>query len=132
MYNGCNLAEDAIVVAFNYRVGPLGFLGLAKAGIQGNMAIQDHLEALRWVKSNIAAFGGDPKKIMLFGESAGADNTFVVSTLPIVKTLISAAVMESGGGVDMIPFDIAQYSGSSFAKTLGCKSTDVSQSRRLK
>lgn len=90
------------------------------------MAIQDYLAALTWVKHNIKAFGGDSTKVMLFGQSAGADDTFVVSTLPEAKHLISAAVMESGGGQDVAPYKTATYTGQSFAKTLNCRSDDVS------
>jgi para-nitrobenzyl esterase len=60
LYNGCNLATDAVVVSINYRLGPLGFLALKSVGVSGNMAIQDVLLGLQWVQSNIAAFGGDP------------------------------------------------------------------------
>ncbi|PNP50259.1 hypothetical protein THARTR1_08967 [Trichoderma harzianum] len=113
LYDSCNLATDAIVVKFNYRLGPLGFLALPDAGLRGNMAIQDYLAALTWVKHNIKAFGGDSAKVMLFGQSAGADDTFVVSTLPESKYLISAAVMESGGGQDVAPYKTATpYQGS--------------------
>jgi carboxylesterase type B len=125
LYNACHLASDSIVVKFNYRLGPLGFLALPDAGIRANMAIQDYLAALTWVKRNIGAFGGNPSKVMLFGQSSGADDTFVVSTLPEAKSLISAAVMESGGGLDMIPYETAKYTGRSFAKTLNCSSEDV-------
>ncbi|UKZ78205.1 hypothetical protein TrVFT333_005940 [Trichoderma virens FT-333] len=125
LYDSCNLATDAIVVKFNYRLGPLGFLALPDAGIKGNMAIQDYLAALTWVKHNIKAFGGDSSKVMLFGQSAGADDTFVVSTLPEAKGLISAAVMESGGGQDVIPYKTATNTGRSFAKTLNCSSNDL-------
>ncbi|PKK44949.1 hypothetical protein CI102_8799 [Trichoderma harzianum] len=126
LYDSCNLATDAIVVKFNYRLGPLGFLALPDAGIRGNMAIQDYLAGLTWVKHNIKAFGGDSTKVMLFGQSAGADDTFVVSTLPEAKHLISAAVMESGGGQDVAPYKTATYTGKSYAKTLNCRSDDVS------
>lgn len=125
LYDSCNLATDAIVVKFNYRLGPLGFLALPDAGIRGNMAIQDYLAALTWVKLNIRAFGGDSSKVMLFGQSAGADDTFVVSTLPEAKGLISAAVMQSGGGQDVTPYKTATNTGRSFAKTLNCSSKDV-------
>lgn len=60
LYNGCNLATDAIVVSAAYRVGSLGFLSLPSAGIHGNQAVQDLLLALQWVQDNIAAFGGEP------------------------------------------------------------------------
>ena len=125
LYDACNLATDAIVVVFNYRLGPLGFLGLASAGIQGNMAIQDYLAALEWVNLNIRNFGGDHSKVLLFGQSAGGDDTFTVSTLPQAKSLISAAIIESGGGQDMTPYATAQYSGASYAQALNCSRTDV-------
>lgn len=60
LYDGCNSAVDSVVVAINYRLGPLGFLGLEKAGLAGNFAVQDLLLGLRWVQENIEAFGGDP------------------------------------------------------------------------
>ncbi|KAK2612594.1 hypothetical protein QQS21_001366 [Conoideocrella luteorostrata] len=125
LYDACNLATDSIVVSFNYRLSALGFLGLESAGIQGNMALQDYLMALKWVKANIAAFGGDNKKVMLFGQSAGGDGTFVLSTLPQAKSLISAAVMQSGGGLDLVPYETAQIAGASYAEALNCSRTDL-------
>jgi carboxylesterase type B len=59
LYDGCNLATDAIVVSAAYRLGSLGFMALDSAGIGGNMGVQDLLLALQWVQDNIAAFGGD-------------------------------------------------------------------------
>ena len=60
-YDGCNVAASgAILVSINYRLGPLGFLALKNASIQGNQAIQDLLLGLKWVQDNIEAFGGDP------------------------------------------------------------------------
>ena len=65
LYSGCNIAkEDTILVSINYRLGPLGFLALPSAGIEGNFGIQDILLGLRWVQNNIAAFGGDPVRIL--------------------------------------------------------------------
>jgi para-nitrobenzyl esterase len=127
LYDACNLAQDAIVVAFNYRLGPLGFLGLETAGVKGNMAIQDYLAALTWVKHNIAAFGGDTSKVVAFGQSAGGDDTFVISTLPQAKSLISAAILESGGGQSLTSNSLAQLSGASYAETLKCDKDDVSE-----
>lgn len=61
LYDGCNSPDgDSILVTINYRVGPLGFMALSSAGIQGNQGIQDLVLGLEWVQSNIAAFGGDP------------------------------------------------------------------------
>jgi carboxylesterase type B len=64
LYDGCKLAmHDAILVSINFRVGPLGFLAIDSAGIDGNFGLQDILLGLRWVKSNIVSFGGDPVSI---------------------------------------------------------------------
>lgn len=60
LYDGCNLATDAILVSVNYRLGPLGWLALDSAGLKANNALLDQLLALQWVQDNIAAFGGDP------------------------------------------------------------------------
>ncbi|KXH49828.1 hypothetical protein CSIM01_03965 [Colletotrichum simmondsii] len=125
LYDGCNLATDAVVVSFNYRLGPLGFLSLDSAGIKGNMAVHDYIAALNWVKENIAAFGGDNEKMVLFGQSAGADDTFAFSALPQARGLVSSVILESGGGQDLTPYDTAQLVGSSFAATLGCRETDL-------
>ncbi|PMD31049.1 alpha/beta-hydrolase [Hyaloscypha variabilis F] len=73
LYDGCNLASDSIVVSINYRVGPLGFLSLPSAGIQGNMAVQDVILGLEWIQTNIASFGGDPRKVLVFGQANGAE-----------------------------------------------------------
>ena len=70
LYNGCILAsKNTLVVGINYRVGPLGFLALESAGIQGNMGIQDILLGLQWIQDNIAAFGGDPVCVNEFSKS---------------------------------------------------------------
>jgi hypothetical protein len=63
MYTGCYAAENVIQVNINYRQGPLGFLAVEKAGINGNFGIQDQLLALKWIKANIESFGGDPVRL---------------------------------------------------------------------
>ena len=84
LYRGGNLVRngDAVVVTINYRLGALGFLGhrdLADPdGLVGNWGIHDQVAALAWVRENIAAFGGDPANVTIFGESAGG---FSVATL---------------------------------------------------
>ncbi len=127
LYDACHLATDSIVVEFNYRLGPLGFFALKSAGVQGNMAIQDALAALKWVQANIDKFGGDKSRVLMFGQSAGAEDTFVVSTLPGSEHLFSAAIVESGGGRFLIPDYVAQEVGVSYAALLNCSRTNVSK-----
>lgn len=128
MYDACNLATDAIVVEFNYRLGPLGFLALNSSGIAGNMAIQDGLAALQWVQDNIVDFGGDKSHVVMFGQSAGANDVYTISTLPQAPKLMKSAVVQSGGGTFVTPAEVAQDAGTKFAQALNCteKETQVS------
>ncbi|KAH8883118.1 alpha/beta-hydrolase [Thozetella sp. PMI_491] len=125
-YNGCFSASDAIVVSANYRLGPLGFLALSSFGLTGNYAISDLLVALEWVQQNIHAFGGDPDKVLVFGESAGARNTFALATLPQAPKLMRAAIMESGGGKDYPSISNVQSWQSNFLVSLNCNTSDIS------
>lgn len=97
--------NDVILVTVNYRVGVFGFFAhpdLKKedpVGSSGNMGILDQICALKWVHENIAAFGGDPDNITVFGQSAGAMSTQTLISSPLTRGLIAKAVMQSGGGV---------------------------------
>lgn len=95
--------KGVIGVTINYRLGPLGFACLpelaAEAGHTGNYALFDQLAALQWVHDNIAAFGGDPKKITVMGQSAGAMSVQQLCLSPLTEGLVAGAVMSSGGGV---------------------------------
>ncbi|CRG88266.1 alpha-esterase [Talaromyces islandicus] len=125
LYDGCNTAEEgAILVTVNYRLGPLGFLALNSAEIYGNQGIQDLVLGLQWVQNNIAAFGGDPKKVVLFGESAGAEDAYIVASLPQAPSLINSVISESGGGRSLVLNSSIQRAGASYAKTLGCSTSD--------
>ena len=96
--------KGVVLVTINYRLGVFGFLAtedLAKeaGGAAGNYGLQDMIAALRWVKTNIKEFGGDPGNVTIFGESAGS---FAVSTLmasPMAQGLFQKAIGESGGAV---------------------------------
>ncbi|KAF4779173.1 hypothetical protein HER10_EVM0001554 [Colletotrichum scovillei] len=89
------------------------------------MAVHDYIAALNWVKGNIAAFGGSNDKMVLFGQSAGADDIFAFSTLLQARGLVSSVILESGGEQDLTPYETAQLAGSSFAAALGCSETDL-------
>ncbi|KAK3101083.1 hypothetical protein FSP39_000817 [Pinctada imbricata] len=99
MYDGSILAStgDVIVVTINYRLGFFGFMSTLDDQYPGNYGLYDALEAIRWTKKHISSFGGDPNKITLFGESAGAFNILYLATSPLSKGLFQRVIMESGG-----------------------------------
>ncbi len=102
-FDGSALARlGAVVVSFNYRLGVFGFLALPElsdeSGIgSGNYALLDQLAALRWVRDHIAAFGGDPENVTLFGESAGAWSVSALQASPLARGLFHKAIGQSGG-----------------------------------
>lgn len=97
LYDGSRFARDGVVlVTVNYRLGIPGFLDLP--GAPRNRGLLDVLAALRWVRRNIAAFGGDPGNITLFGQSAGATLTGAVLADPASAGLVGRAIVQSGSG----------------------------------
>lgn len=109
---GVQFAKDGIVyVSIEYRVNVFGFMASAKLSAEskketgiatsGNFGLQDQILALHWVKDNIAAFGGDPEKITIMGESAGAISVAMLCQSPLAKGLFRGAISESGG--NMVP-----------------------------
>ena len=104
-YDGTQFAQhgDVVVVTINYRLGPFGFLHLADqfgsdlAG-SGNAGILDQVAALEWVRESIAAFGGDPDNVTIFGESAGANSVGTLLGLPAARGLFRKAIAQSGAG----------------------------------
>ena len=100
-YDGSVLAQrDVVVVTVNYRLGVFGFLATTQldqeSGTSGAWGLLDQLAALRWVQQNIASFGGDPTRVTMFGESAGAHAVGLLLTSPRIRGLVSGAIMESG------------------------------------
>ena len=95
--------KGVIGVTLNYRLGPLGFLCLPElaeeAGHTGNYGLYDQMTAIKWVKDNIAAFGGDPENMTIMGQSAGAMSVQQHCLSPLTDGLFQRAVMSSGGGV---------------------------------
>jgi para-nitrobenzyl esterase len=101
-FTGCDLAkkQGVVVVTLNYRLGLLGFLNLAEVSsgrltAGGNEGLQDQIAALKWLKTNIAAFGGNPDNITLFGESAGGAAIACLMCMPAAQGLFHKAVMQS-------------------------------------
>ncbi len=106
LYNGANLAgtHDVVVVSFNYRLGPLGWLrhpalrgGEDAADDSGNYGVLDIIHALHWVQSNVETFGGDPDNVTIFGESAGGWNVVAMMVSPLAAGLYHKAIVQSGG-----------------------------------
>ena len=104
LYSGDRLARhDVVVVTFNYRLGVFGFLAHpdltreSPTHSSGSYGLEDQIAALRWVKRNIAAFGGDPDRITVFGQSSGAISISVLAASPLAKGLFQRAIAQSGG-----------------------------------
>lgn len=106
-YDGASFASqgDVVVVTINYRLGVLGFLHLGEIGgeeyaTSGNCGILDQVAALHWVQENIAAFGGDPNDVTIFGESAGAMSVGVLLGFPSAQGLFQKAILQSGAAAN--------------------------------
>jgi para-nitrobenzyl esterase len=122
MYDGSRFARDGVVcVTINYRVGADGFLYLA--GESTNAGLLDQLAALEWVEANIAAFGGDPGNVTVFGESAGAMSIGTLLSMPRAAGLFRRAIVQSGGAHQVVSADDAQQIGRILASKLGVAAT---------
>jgi len=125
LYDGAHLAAtgNVVVVTVQYRLGALGWLadnalGTAKQPA-GNYGLLDQMAALRWVQTNIAEFGGDPKRVLVFGESAGAVDTCLLVASPLAHGLFSRALIESGACVAS-DSTTAQQAAAKFQDAAGC------------
>ncbi|XP_022165706.1 esterase FE4-like [Myzus persicae] len=95
------LDKDVVIVSFNYRIGILGFLSTENDDLPGNYGMKDQVLALKWVQKNINKFGGDPKKVTLFGQSAGSASIALHLLSPMSKGLFHKAIMESGSSLNL-------------------------------
>ena len=116
--------DHIIVVSVNYRLGPFGFLDIPGLGTTastaaGNFGLLDQEAALRWVQRNIAAFGGDPAKVTIDGESAGGWSVCALLTSPPARGLFRGAIMQSGSCASQNP-QTAQAASLAFATQAGC------------
>jgi len=151
-YDGGNLAEQGVVfVSFNYRIGPFGYMchpslsAESEHGVSGNYGLLDQIAALEWVQENIAAFGGDPERVTVCGQSAGAISIIDMMVSPLAEGLFDRAISESGSFYLAYPtgwataqaredtLDKAYVTGEKIAVGLGCdKAGDVATAMREK
>ena len=142
LYWGDQLArKGVIVVTFGYRVGPFGFLAHPELtaesphGSSGNYGILDQIAALRWVRRNIAAFGGDPDRVAIAGQSAGAMSVSILMASPLAKGLLQRAIAESGGMFEPMQLapsyqlSAAEHDGEAYARSVGA--TTLAELRAL-
>jgi para-nitrobenzyl esterase len=139
VYSGEQLAKLGVIyVSIAYRVGPLGFMAHPELSaespdkVSGNYDLLDQIQGLKWVQNNIRAFGGDPEKVTIFGESAGAEAVSMLAASPLAKGLFRAAISESGGSFGPVKMNReadcmqlmkgAEQLGVEFMKRMGASS----------
>src|SRR5664280_1030801 len=139
-YSGENLAKKGVVlVSIAYRVGQLGFLAHQELSrespnhVSGNYGMLDMIAGLQWVQKNIAAFGGNPKRVTIFGESAGGIAVSMLCASPLAKGLFQGAISQSGGsfgpvlggggpGENVQPLAVAEKAAAAFLSAAGVAS----------
>lgn len=124
-------ARDVVVVTIQYRLNVFGYLALAELSSEsdsrtsGNYGLADALAALRWVQQGIARFGGDPKRVVLFGQSSGGTNALALLMSPLARGLFSAAVSWSGSPkIDQLLADV-EAANVAFYAANGCAPRDL-------
>ena len=133
VYDGLRMSAttNSVIVTFNYRVGALGFL-YGVGGLQGNYGFLDQQLALKWVKGNIASFGGDPNNVTLFGESAGAMSVGLHFVAPDSLDYFDAAILQSNPFA--LPYryiDATNLAGRKLQANLGCSTGGVACMRTV-
>jgi para-nitrobenzyl esterase len=150
VYSGTQFARQGVVfVSFNYRLGRFGFFGFPALTqefpdeLKGNYGYMDQLAALQWVQRNIAAFGGDPDNVTVFGESAGGGSVHMLLASPLARGLFHKAIVQSGGGRGHLMGEralteskpglpSAEEIGVNFARAQGIESIDVAALAQLR
>ena len=122
--------SDCVVISVTHRLGALGFLHLPAFGGErfdssGTVGMQDIVAALRWVKENVAAFGGDPSRVLVYGQSGGGAKTSTLMAMPSGKGLFQRAGVMSGSALRMMPEEIAIANAERLVGALGIAKGDV-------
>jgi para-nitrobenzyl esterase len=124
-YDGENLAHrgDVVVVSLNHRLGAFGFLNLSGLGTEryapsANVGLLDLVAALKWVRDNIAEFGGDPSNVTVFGQSGGGWKVSALMAMPAAKGLFHKAVIQSGSSTGTLRFEMTQDTSRDLAEAI--------------
>ncbi len=136
--DGTNLCHrgDVVVVTIKQRINVLGFTYLAERGgaefaTSGDNGMLDIVQALKWLKDNIAEFGGDPNTVMIFGQSGGGRKVGTLLAMPSAKGLFHRAVIESGPTIKLVDKDQAIWIGDQVLKKAGLNKTQVRELQKL-
>lgn len=131
LFDGASMVADGdvVLVTVNYRIGALGFLDLSafsspRRRFDSNLAVRDVLLALAWVRDNIAAFGGDPQQVTLFGESAGGGMVTTLLTMPAASGLFNRAIAQSSPATSAYSTERADRVAGLFLKAAGVDPAD--------
>ena len=137
MYDGESLSRrgDVVVVSLNHRLGVLGHLNLAEYGDKwsaaGNAGMLDIVLALEWVRDNVANFGGDPRSVLIFGQSGGGGKVGTLMGMPAAKGLFQRASIQSGSGVRRPPQDRSGELAAAVLQELGITRTTIDRLQEL-
>jgi para-nitrobenzyl esterase len=139
VYDGTRLAKkgDVVVVTLNHRLNLFGYMYLAalpggeKYADSGNLGQLDLIAALRWVRDNIEAFGGDPDRVMIFGESGGGGKVATLLAMPDARGLFQRAAMQSGFGLTALTPEAATAMSRSILEALGLRADQLAELQRM-
>lgn len=138
IYDGTNLAakHDVVVVGVNHRLNVFGYLYLAELGGEkyadaSNVGQLDIVAALQWIRDNIAAFGGDPANVTIFGQSGGGGKVGALMAMPAAQGLFHRAIVESGASLRGTARVVASRSAEALLTTLGLKANQVDELQKL-
>jgi para-nitrobenzyl esterase len=119
-FRGLNFARRGVVhVTFNYRLNAFGYLDFSAYGADNNLGLRDQVAALEWIRDNIAAFGGDPANVTIYGESSGANAVTTLLALPAARGLFARAIAQSPPSNAVYRPELTRAWGSEFMEILG-------------